>query len=62
MYQFEVSRFTRYEAMNGGAKYRKWGGFNRSEPINVSGYRPLSAFKTWEINDILKLVADTALR
>jgi len=24
--KFEISRFTRYEAMNGGAKYRKWGG------------------------------------
>jgi len=24
--KFEVSRFTRYEAMNGGAKSRKWGG------------------------------------
>jgi len=24
--KFEVSRFTRCEAMNGGAKYRKWGG------------------------------------
>ena len=23
----EVSRFTRYEAVNGGAKCRKWGGF-----------------------------------
>ena len=23
---FAVSRFTRYEAMNGGAKCRKWGG------------------------------------
>jgi len=23
--KFEVSRFTRYDAMNGGAKYRKWG-------------------------------------
>ena len=23
--KFEVSRFTRYEAMNGGAKCRKWG-------------------------------------
>jgi len=22
--KFEVSRFTRYEAMNGGAKCRKW--------------------------------------
>jgi len=25
--KFEVSRFTRHEAMNGGAKCRKWGGF-----------------------------------
>jgi len=24
--KFEVTRFTRYEAMNGGAKCRKWGG------------------------------------
>jgi len=24
--KFEVSRFTRYEAMNGGAKCRKWRG------------------------------------
>ena len=23
--KYEVSRFTRYEAMNGGAKCRKWG-------------------------------------
>jgi len=27
--KFEVSRFTRYEAMNGGAKYIKWGGLER---------------------------------
>jgi len=25
--KFEISRFTRYEAMDGGAKCRKWGGF-----------------------------------
>ena len=24
--KFEVSRFTQYEAVNGGAKCRKWGG------------------------------------
>ena len=24
--KFEVSRFTRYESMNGSAKCRKWGG------------------------------------
>jgi len=28
--KFEVSRFTRCEAMNGGAKYRKWGGLGWS--------------------------------
>ena len=27
--KFEVSWFTRCEAMNGGAKYRKWGGLGR---------------------------------
>jgi len=27
--KFEVSSFTRYEAMNGGAKCRKWGGLGR---------------------------------
>jgi len=27
--KFEVSRFTRNEAMNGGAKGRKWGGLGR---------------------------------
>jgi len=27
--KFEVSRFTRYEAMNGGAECRKWGGLGR---------------------------------
>ena len=27
--KFEVSWFTHCEAMNGGAKYRKWGGLGR---------------------------------
>jgi len=27
--KFEVSRFTRYEAMNGGAKCRKWRGLGQ---------------------------------
>ena len=27
--KFEVSRFTRFEAMNGGAKCKKWGGLGR---------------------------------
>ena len=27
--KFEISRFTRYEAMNGGAKCRKWGGLGQ---------------------------------
>jgi len=25
--RFEVFKFTLYEAMNGGTKFRKWGGF-----------------------------------
>jgi len=27
--KFEVSRFTHYETMNGGAKCRKWGGLGQ---------------------------------
>ena len=27
--KYEVSSFTRYEAVNGGAKCRKWGGLGR---------------------------------
>jgi len=27
--KFEVSRFTRYEAVKGGAKCRNWGGLGR---------------------------------
>ena len=27
--KFEVSRFTHYDAMNGGAKCRKWGSLGR---------------------------------
>ena len=27
--KFEVPRFTRYDAMNGGAKCRKWGGLGQ---------------------------------
>ena len=31
--KFEVSRCTRYEAMNGGAKFRKWGGLGSLKVI-----------------------------
>jgi len=27
--KFEISRFTRYEAINGGAKMQKWGGLGQ---------------------------------
>ena len=30
--KFEVSRFTRYEAVNSGAKCRKWGGLGQLGP------------------------------
>jgi len=38
--KFEVCRFTRYEAMNGGAKCRKWGGF-----VAVRGHSRSSAIE-----------------
>jgi len=31
--KFEVTSFTRYEAMNGSAKYRKWGGLGALKVI-----------------------------
>ena len=33
--KFEVSRFTRYDAMNGGAKCRKWGSFGHLRVTQV---------------------------
>ena len=35
--KFEVSRFTHYEAMNGGAKCRKWGGLGWFGALKVNG-------------------------
>ena len=35
--KFEVSTFTRYEAMNGGAKCRKWGGLGWLEVTQGHG-------------------------
>jgi len=35
--KFEVSRLTRYEAMNGGAKYREWGGLGQLGALKVMG-------------------------
>jgi len=35
--KFEVSRFTHYEAMNGGAKCRKWGGVRQLEGTECHG-------------------------
>ena len=35
--KFEVSRFTRYEAVNGGAKCRKLGGFGWLGALKVMG-------------------------
>jgi len=37
--KFEVSGFTRYEAMNGGAKCRKWGGYGALEVIDNATIR-----------------------
>jgi len=35
--KFEVSRCNRYEAMNGGAKCRKWGGLDWLGALKVIG-------------------------
>jgi len=35
--KFEVSRFTRYDAMNGGAKCRKWGSWGSYGALKVIG-------------------------
>ena len=35
--KYEVSRFTRYEAVNGGAKCRKWGGLGWLGALKVNG-------------------------
>ena len=34
--KFEVSRFSRYEAMNGGAECRKWSGFGQLGILRVT--------------------------
>ena len=36
--KFEVSRFSRYEAMNGSAKCRKWGGLGHSRSSTMSPF------------------------
>jgi len=35
--KYEVSRFTRYEAVNGGAKCSKWGGLGGQGALKVIG-------------------------
>ena len=35
--KFEVSRFTRYDAVNGGAKCRKWGSLGQLGALKVIG-------------------------
>jgi len=35
--KFEVSRHTRYEAMNGGKNVKKWGGLGRSKSTEGCG-------------------------
>ena len=35
--KYDVSRFTRYEAVNGGAKCRKWGGLGWLGSLKVMG-------------------------
>jgi len=35
--KYEVSRFTRYVAVNGGAKCKKWGGLEWLGALKVNG-------------------------
>jgi len=50
--KFEVSRFTRYEAMNSGAKCRKWGGLgavrghSRSLAMSPFDRAPTTSYST----------------
>jgi len=37
MYEFEVSKFARYEAMNSGSKCRKWGSLGQLGALKVMG-------------------------
>jgi len=41
--KFEVSRFTRYDAMNGGAKCRKWGSLG-----HLGGYSKSPAMSSFD--------------
>jgi len=47
--KFEVSLCTRYEAVNGGAKCRKWGGLGRLWALKVMG----NATIRWSAYDFL---------
>ena len=52
--KFEVSRFTRYDAMNGGAKCRKWGSLgqlggtqgHRQCHHSIERIRPTTSYST----------------
>jgi len=66
--KFEVSRFTRYDAMNGGAKCRKWGalGHSKSSPMPTFDRAHTTSYSTLietmcrfrDIADYLSKVAD----
>jgi len=45
--KFEVSRFTHYEAMNGGAKCRKWGGLGQLGGTQGHGQRHHLIERIW---------------
>ena len=49
--KFEVSRFTHYEAMNGDAKCRKWGGLGA---LNVMGMPPFDRAHTTSYSTLIE--------
>jgi len=63
--KFEVSRFTRYEAVNGGAKCRKWGGLgarkvNGNVTIQYSAYGFLFDFNRNYVSIFYRFFRDIA--
>jgi len=54
--KFEVSRFTRYDAMNGGAKCRKWGSLGQLG--GTQGHHASILYRFRDIAGYLWKVAD----
>ena len=54
--KYEVSRFTRYEAMIGGAKCRKWGGLGRLGGSQGHGQCPFDRVHTTSYSTLIEIM------